>query len=298
MASSQRTRTLLNLIYRLKRLEGGSGQHAIFLAQTYPDLFKAFDASNEIVQHLENRVWILHHPRFYSTVKLVDRVNDYNCCRAEFLSMVPGKHLTNGFSYFKAHSFDGWLPTIYQSNFKKSDDFCVGYYVRSVRIQSNLAFIDFARKLPDGVPIVTMGTKELIERPLHSRKNWKHTYSNEEFWQSCSHYFYFRPSDEVDPFPHTLLEAIQSRHQIISPMNPSRTFKDGIDDFLSCIGFKTKINPLSESADLAEECQELSYSIWKSYLDELVHTKFKPSHRISLRDSNKTFCQWIEKNLR
>lgn len=297
MVSSQKTQ-MFNLVFKLKAKEGGSGQHAIFLSQTYPELFRAIDHHDQNVQNLSNRIWILHNPKFYDLVKLVDRANDFSCCRVEFVSMVPGKHLTNGFSYFKSGRFDGWFPTVYQSHFSCSQALCIGYYARSVRVQSNLAFIDFAKNLPIWIPIVTMGTKELVEGALHGRKNWKHTYSNEEFWKSCSHYFYFRPSDCIDPFPHTLLEAIQSRHQIISPMNLSRSFKDGVDDLLSCIEFKTRFNPLTESADLAEECQELSYGVWKPYLDELVQTKFKPSHRISLRDSSKTFQQWIEKNLR
>lgn len=289
---------MFNLVFKLKPKEGGSGQHAIFLSKTYPSLFKAVDYEKEDVNDLSNRVWILHNPMFYSRIKLVSRANDFNCCRSEFISMVPGKHLTNGFSYFKNRPFDGWFPTIYQSNFQCSKTLCIGYYARAVRVQSNLAFIDFAKTLPNGFPIITMGTKELVEDALRKNKSWKHTYSNEEFWKSCSHYFYFRPSDEIDPFPHTLLEAIQSRHQIISPMNPSRSFKDGVDDLLSCIKFNQAFDIKNDSFELGEYCEALSRDVWTPYLEEIVQTRFRASRRISFRDSNKTFSQWIEENLR
>lgn len=153
--------------------------------------------------------------------------------------------MTNGFSYLKRHRsiYNYFLPTIYQSNFGISNEPSIGYYARDCRIQSNLEFIRFISYLPKGTKIVTMGTKELIEDKIPVHVEWFHTYDQDLFWKSCSHYFYYRCSDIEDPLPHTVLEAIQSGHRIISPKSKYRQFKDGIDDLLSCIKFDTEFIP-------------------------------------------------------
>lgn len=53
-------------------------------------------------------------------------------------------------------------------------------------------------------------------------------------------------------------------------MNPSRSFKDGIDDLLSCIKFNQTFDIKSDSFELGEHCEALSRDIWAPYLDEIV----------------------------
>lgn len=53
-------------------------------------------------------------------------------------------------------------------------------------------------------------------------------------------------------------------------MNPSRSFKDGVDDLLSCIKFNQTFDAKSDSFELGENCEALSRDIWAPYLDEIV----------------------------
>ena len=211
----------------------------------------------------------------------------------EHIQQVVGVKATNGYSYFRRYRqhFDQWFPTIYGSHFDVNDIPSIGYYARDMRQQSNRAFIDFIQKLPTGVPIVTMGTKELIESKMPHGANWRHTYSNEDFWKSCSHYFYYQPSDFEDPFPHTLLEAIQSGHRIISYKDINRTFYDGVDDLLSCIEYDDKFFPSRRG----EKCDALESSLWKNYLTHIVESHFQLAQ-------NSFDCRllydWACKNLR
>ena len=192
-------------------------------------------------------------------------------CRKEFAKVFPGRKLVDGYSYYRSNidKYQCWFPTIYQSNFEVNDVPSIGYYARDIRVQSNIAFVDFIKDL--NVPIITMGDKYCIEKYLWNNKNWRHTYNAEDFWKSCSHYFYYRCSDIEDTFPQNLLEAIQSKHRIISPIDINRAFKDGIDDFLSCIEYdETYIED-----NKGQYCECLDAKKWNSYIHELIETQFK-----------------------
>ena len=126
----------------------------------------------------------------------------------------------------------------------------------------------------------------MLKKHLNNNKNWHHTYSNKEFWRSCSHYFYYRPSTFEDPVPHTLLEAIQSGHRIISPKDDRRNFVDGIDDFLSCIKYDISFN----ENECGKKCKELTSFFWRSKLEFLVENSFNDSLTIK---STGLLYDWI-----
>ena len=86
-----------NLLYTLKQHEIGSGLHAIFLSNTYEDMFNAIRFNKENVPK-ENRIWLLHKPSFYN-YPLTSRNNDINCVRIEHINEVIGLKATNGYSY-------------------------------------------------------------------------------------------------------------------------------------------------------------------------------------------------------
>ena len=212
-------------------------------------------------------------------------------CRKQYTNFFPGKKLVDGYSYYRTNvdKYQCWFPTIYQSNFLRNEIPSIGYYARDIRIESNLAFIDFITNIPDEINIITMGDKQYIEKYVSTRKNWKHTYNNDEFWKNCSHYFYYRCSDFEDCFPQNLLEAIQSKHRIISPKDNKRTFIDGVDDFLSCIDYDTSFIP----ENIGKYCDILEANKWSNYIHELVQTKFT-RHSIIYKG---LLYDWICKNL-
>lgn len=259
--------------------------------QTYQSLFNAIDFEHEPLP-TGNRVWILHRPMFYK-YSLTARADDINCVRMEHIKQVIGLKAMNGYSYYRDHltSYDIWFPTIYDSSFGVNGMPSLGFYARDIRDQSTYAFIDFVEKLPKDIPIVTMGDIQLVQKHFASRSSWHHTYSNEDFWRSCSHYFYYRPSTFVDPVPHTLLEAIQSKHRIISPKDTNRTHHDGIDDFLSCLdSYDDRFIP----DNIGNSCSCLTSSVWKDYLEQLVESCFTLQPKTL---SYGFLYDWICKNL-
>lgn len=194
-------------------------------------------------------------------------------CRKEYASFFPGKKLVDGYSYYRNYisRYQSWFPTIYQSHFECNSIPSIGFYVRDMRTESTLKFLDFVKDIKDNIPIITMGDKACIEPYLVADARWQHTYDNSAFWKSCSHYFYYRCSDFEDPFPQNLLEAIQSGHRIISPIDSKRNFIDGIDDFLSCIDYDIKFIPDRRG----KVYDALSSKTWSKYMHSLVHSEFR-----------------------
>ena len=280
---------MYSLIYQLKRLELGTGLMSIGMEKTYPGLFRAFDIRSESIPE-HRRIWQIQNPYLYRFGK-IDRVNDHVFARENFARFFPGKKMTNGFSYLKSHrdTYSHFLPTIYDSHFGVSDVPSVGYYARDCRIQSNLAFSDFTMTLPDGTRVVTMGDKRLTDDIVNPRLERVHTYDREVFWKSCSHFFYYRCSDIEDPLPHTLLEAIQSGHRIISPRNPQRDFEDGIDDLLSCIEYDEAYVPEARGVS----CEFLNSSAWCGFMERIAERDFIIDYPVNRR----TFREWIEETL-
>ena len=260
-----------NLIYFLKQKEIGTGITSIYLKQTFSDLFNCVNCYTEELP-VANRIWRLQNPFLYKNIPLQSRLNDIWCLRSKYCNFFPGKRITNGYSYYKQYQqlYTSYFPTIYQSSFKKATELSIGYYAREMRNESNLAFVEFIKHIPADIPIITMGTKELIENHIPTNRLWKHTYDAAEFWKSCSTYFYYRCSDFEDPLPHTLLEAIQSKHVIISPKSKYRIHEDGIDDLLSCTDFTDKFTDITEN----KNTQLLAAKNFKRYLTTLVESAF------------------------
>lgn len=260
-----------SLLYRFKPKEFGAGIFGIHMEECYPEFFKSINYKEFVPER--NKIWILENPYFYS-YPFIKRFNDYSFLRRDYTHLFPYKcRLTGGFSYYKMFNgiYKSYFPTIYDVHFSRNSYPSIGYYIRTMRTESNLAFIDLINKLPNDIPIVTMGTKESLEKYLSNRKNWYHTYDSNIFWKKCSHYFYFRCSDFIDPFPHSLLEAIQSGHRIISPKNNRRNFIDGIDDLLSFIEYdETFIE-----ANIGKPCDLLTGAYWKTYIENLICTDFE-----------------------
>lgn len=279
---------MFNLIYRLKEKELGTGLMSINMAKTYPEIFQAIDENSENIPD-KNKIWQIQNPFLYKK-PFANRVYDHVFIREQFVDFFPGKKLTNGFSYLKNHrtKYNYFLPTIYQSNFSCSEYPAIGYYIRDCRIQSNNEFLKFIMNLPQGTNIVTMGTKELIQNKIPLNVNWYHTYDNCDFWNMCSHYFYYRCSDIEDPLPHTLLEAIQSKHRIISPKNKKRTFTDGIDDLLSCVDYDVEYKSDMRGMDSILT----SNDVFQKIIKNLSQQDFKINYSVKI-DSFKNWIQYI-----
>jgi len=208
--------------------------------------------------------------------------------------------VNNGFSYSK-NIFHGaenkkfinnlkyMSPKLY--NFKidqkiESEHKVIGFYSRpTVTSDSSRWFIDFLDNLQEKVELYTMGT-ELSYIEHKNVIKCTHTFNNKEFFSHVTHYIYFKSNIFQDPYPHNLMEAVQTGCQIIVPYN-YRLYEDGIEDILSCIDYHTNLN--NEIIDNSGSVLNLDFS---KYMKELVDRGFKHT-AIKELDNFKNFKEWI-----
>jgi hypothetical protein len=91
--------------------------------------------------------------------------------------------------------------------------------------------------------------------------NFTHTNDNTKFFSLISHYFYPTSKYFVDPFPHSVVEALQCKRQIIFP-KIERNFKDGIDDIKDVINWQEKFTPSIENKN---KNHPFKAKIWKKF---------------------------------
>lgn len=193
-----------------------------------------------------------HNPFLYTHRKFKDScLHDYVNAREEYLFGTIGIKTQSGFSYIKKRldKYDCYFPTV--TTFlveNKSSNVCVGYYARSVRRDTNEAFIKFANTIPNEIPIIVMGEKIPLLR------SYEYTTDENTFFSKCSHYFYMRSLVQEDPWPHTLLQACQCECTILMP-ETNRTWRDGIDDILSvCSVEPIDTNKIKYPWELDKKC--------------------------------------------
>lgn len=202
---------------------------------------------------------------------------------------------TNGFNYYKRFKLiKNYIPTItpFSVNKNKRDDPCLGFYQRNFITRDSFDwFRNCLSTLKCDVDVYLMGDPPKIDfSSLNHVRNVTHTYNNEEFFSNVTHYIYPRSKTWVDPFPHSILEAIQSNCQIISPTIHQRNHMDGVDDLLSCIEYHDEFDPNT----YYDNSKSIILSNFKPFYERVFANDFEYSF-----DRNKyvTFCEWIEKEV-
>ena len=141
---------------------------------------------------------------------------------------------TNGFYYYKYHKdIKNYIPFIPNVKAEQPNEERYGFYYRPY-LNSDACnwFIETFKD--DDRPIMTMGK---IPVPFLERKNWSHTYDRNEFWSNITHYYYPITTKYVDPFPTSIVEAIQTGKEVLFPYLGDRNYKDGIDDCIEVIKY-------------------------------------------------------------
>ena len=202
----------------------------------------------------------------------------------------------NGFHYYRMYKnikffipFVTDFPKNKKKQFKKP---ILGFYIRRDITPDSLTYThSFLKDLKMKVDIFVMGNPapELLQ--YNSVANYTHTYDNIEFFNNITHYIY--PASKVfrDPFPNSVLEAIQSNIQIVFPEIPNRIHKDGIDDIKDCIKWHKTFNPdiMFDNTN----CILKNKNFRKFYL-RLFDNDFEYEFD---REKYKNFYEWIEKEV-
>ena len=205
------------------------------------------------------------------------KINHLFYLRARYINPLY-TNCTNGFHYFRMHEgFNNYIPMI--TDFPKIErpkEKCYGFYVRKwLTPDSYDKFIDILNNLKFKVNVTVMGDNSPEIKNHSNVLHYNHTNDNVQFFSEVTHYFYPTSRYFVDPFPHSVLEAIQTGKVVLFP-KIERNFKDGIDDIKDTIGYG--YNPLQAK-------------IWKPFYDKVFANDWQYSFD---RKRYTNLCQFIE----
>jgi len=200
---------------------------------------------------------------------------------------------SNGFHYYKTYkNIKFYVPFV--TDFPMIEKVkhgipCLGFYIRRNVTPDSLVYInDFLKNLKQSVDIFVMGnpTPEFLKYDCIN--SYTHTYDHIKFFSNISHYIYPTSKQFQDPFPNSILEAVQTGAQIVFPEIPNRTHKDGIDDIKDCIKWHKDFNPYIEYDN--SNCI-LKAKNFKNFYLNLFENNFEYSFD---RTKYSRFNEWIE----
>lgn len=204
---------------------------------------------------------------------------------------------SNGFHYYKTYrNIKFYIPSITdfptienKANFKIP---CLGFYIRRNVTPDSLSLIkDFLQNLKYYVDVFLMGDPAPELKQYTCVNTYTHTYNQIEFFRNISHYIYPASKQFQDPFPNSVLEAVQSGIQIVFPEVYGRNHNDGIDDIKDCIKWHESFNPDKEFNN--SNCI-LTNKTFKQFYLNLFDSNFEYSFD---RDKYNRFSNWIEGEL-
>jgi hypothetical protein len=197
----------------------------------------------------------------------------------------------NGFHYFRSYKnikyFVPFVTDFITPN--ENENLCIGFYIRRDVTPDSLAYTkDFLNSLKHPIDIYVMGDPTPEFKNIKNVKSYTHTYDQFEFFSNISHYIYPTSVIHNDPFPNSVLEAVQCNKQIIFPKLPNRVHKDGIDDIKECIKWHDTFNENIYYDN--KDCIIKNKYFEKFYLN-LFENNFEYTFD---RDKYKRFDKWIE----
>jgi hypothetical protein len=255
-----------------------------FLNIEYKETFEAQNLE-ELNSKYDKLIFRFQVPMHYSTpvnIVTLRNIKHLIYIRSKYNSKLFNS-CTTGFNYYLGDtSIKNYIPLITNyPNCKQPDDPAIGFYYRKgIQQDSFRAFL----KLVEGFKgkIVVMGNKPKIE--------CIHTYDNQEFFNSITHYIYPPSKKFVDPFPHSLLEAVHAGKQIVIP-RIERDFKDGIDDIKEFIQWSEKLDLDSKQDN--SKCV-LRFENFKKFYDRVLENNFEYSFD---RTKYRRMADWYEREV-
>lgn len=202
----------------------------------------------------------------------------------------------NGFHYYRSYpTIKYYVPFI--TNYSTTKDIIkneiprLGFYLRRLIVPDSFSCaIKLIKELKHKVKIYIMGDPAPEISGLKNVVSYNHTFNNDEFFSNITHYVY--PTSRVfqDPFPNSVLEAIQTKKQIIFP-EIKREHVDGIDDIKECIKWHEKFDP-----DIYYDNKDcpLNVESFNKFYMNLFENNFE---YLFDRDKFKSFSKWIEKEV-
>lgn len=287
----------MNYIYVVKKrgdIKRGAWTVAKATSEMFPDSISVLDISKttNINDHrTQNTILIFPYQsmRMYEGVYSVTKQHktDIVYTRTENMNGLYNP-CTNGFSYWKESPIKRFIPHLITiESTEAPDKVVIGYYNRPVLTsQSYFAFIDFLNENKYKISkVVLMGVDNSIELAKRLNIKVEHTFDREKFFNSISHYYYFKSNDFIDPYPHSLEEAVKAKKQIIIYQN-DRAFKDGIDDIETTIKYHTTLTAKIYDNSNSILCSD----VMERYYKKLLGNNFE--YNLD-KTTYKTFDDWL-----
>lgn len=217
--------------------------------------------------------------------------------RGEFHPKLYKNTISNGFHYYRMYSdINFYVPFIFDfpmQVFSKIDNLpVVGFYIRPVLVPDVLDYaINFARTVRTKIRLYILGECDHRFDKYDNVVSCNQTYDNKEFFSNITHYIYPKSVWFEDPFPNTLLEAVQCNKQICLPKIGRRKHKDGIDDISEVINYQYEFNPGILVDNISNP---LTFSNFRKFYLRLFENNFEYEFD---RQKYKSFSDWIEYEL-
>ena len=235
----------------------------LFVAKKFVDLKRgAWTASNDLAEYFPQYIILKEDKEIqslkgvvngYEKIVFVTQVPHLYSFPLHFLSLHNTRHLifirsehnmvsynscTNGFYYYKEHKdIKNYIPFIPNVKASEPKEERFGFYYRPYLNPDACRW--FLENFKDkDYPIMTMGK---LPVDFINKKNWKHTYNREEFWSNITTYIYPISTQYVDPFPTSIVEAVQTGKKVLFPSLGIRNYKDGIDDCMEVIKYDSSL---------------------------------------------------------
>lgn len=201
------------------------------------------------------------------------KINHLIYLRAKYINPLYN-NCTNGFYYYQMHKgFDNYIPMI--TDFPKvsmPQHECLGFYVRKwLTPDSFKCFMSILDSFKYKIRVTIMGDPSPEIENHNNVLHYNHTNDNVQFFSEITHYFYPTSKHFVDPFPHSVLEAVQCGKTIIFP-KIERDFKDGIDDLKDVINWHEGFNPFIDNMN---KDQPLTAKKWAKFYQQVFENNWE-----------------------
>lgn len=232
-------------------------------------------------------------PRCYSipvSFVHIRNINHIFYLRSNYVSPLYNS-CTNGFYYYHNHmGFQNYIPMITDFPIQETDDkqeTCLGFYCRKwLTPDSYDCFIDILDSLKHKVNVAVLGDDDKKIKNHNNVLHYNHTNVNVQFFSYITHYIYPTSKHFVDPFPHSVVEAVQSGKTIIFP-KIERNFKDGIDDIKDVIVWQEKFNHERN----VDKHHPFKAKLWNGFYHDVFENNWEFQFD---RRSIKTFDKFVE----
>lgn len=218
------------------------------------------------------------------------KINHLFYLRAKYLNPLYN-NCTNGFYYYKMHKgFNNYIPMITDfPEVSTPKHECLGFYVRKWLTPDSFdCFMGILDSFKYKIRVTIMGDPSPEIENHNNVLHYNHTNDNVQFFSEITHYFYPTSKHFVDPFPHSVLEAVQCGKTIIFP-KIERDFKDGIDDLKDVIHWHEKWNPM---VDNMNKDMPLNSKTWKKFYQKVFDNNWEFDF---CRDTYKDLSSFIQK---